>query len=174
MSKYSLIKLVENELEDTGISGTNIKKEATLIPKGTTTLKDIQAALEDSNNYGIYIDNLRNTNSYIKKEFEKHFGTPIQRRTLTRWVKTTSVAKLAPYTKETGTAFIVNLLKNDENLKRLTPVLLGKIINWKLKGDVFTLTPGKDDNRKSLIDKVNVILQNAGFKEKQDYIINIA
>jgi hypothetical protein len=173
MSKYSLVKLVENELEDTGVSGTRIGREIILTPKGATTLKDIQAALENSDNYGIYIDNLRNTNNYIKKEFEKHFGTPIQRRTLTRGGKTTSAAKFAPYTKETGTAFIVNLLKNDENLKRLTPVLLGKIINWKLKGDTFTLTPGKDDNKKSLIDKTNVILQNAGFKEKQDYIINI-
>jgi hypothetical protein len=69
--------------------------------------------------------------------------------------------------------FIADLLKNDENLKRLTPTLLGKIINWKLNNNEFTLTPDKDTNQKALVDKVNIILQKAGFQEKQDYIINI-
>ena len=69
--------------------------------------------------------------------------------------------------------FIADLLKNDENLKRLTPTLLGKIINWKLNNNEFTLTPDKDTNQKALVDKVNAILQKAGFQEKQDYIINI-
>jgi hypothetical protein len=173
MSKYSLVKLVENELEDGGISKTLIKRNVKLIPKGTTTTTAIQAALENPSNYGIYIDNLRNTNNYIKKEFEKHFGTPIQRRTLTRGGKVTSTAKFAPYTKEEGMKFIADLLKNDENLKRLTPTLLGKIINWKLNNNEFTLTPDKDTNQKALVDKVNIILQKAGFQEKQDYIINI-
>lgn len=173
MSKYSLTKLIENELEDDGISRTHFKKEITLVPKGTTTVDSIKSALEDPNNYGIYIDNLRNTNNYIKKEFEKHFGTPIQRRTLTRGGKVTSTAKFAPYTKETGMTFIADLLKNDENLKRLTPVLLGKIINWKPKDNIFTLTPDKDTTKESLINRVNTVLQKAGFQEKQDYIINI-
>lgn len=173
MNKYSLVQILENEIEDGGISRTFFKKEITLVPKGTTTVDDMKSALEDPNNYGIYIDNLRNTNNYIKKEFEKHFGTPVQRRTLTRGGKVTSVAKFAPYTKETGMTFVANLLKNDENLKRLTPVLLGKIINWKQKGDVFTLTPDKDTTKESLINKAKIVLQNAGFQEKQDYTINV-
>ena len=172
MSKYSLIKLVESDLDDDGISRHRIKKNITLTPKGNTTAETIKAALEDPANYGIYIDNLRNTNNYIKKEFEKHFGTPLQRRTLTRGGKVTSTARFAPYTKEEGMKFVADLLKNDENLKRLTPTLLGKIINWQLKDGVFILTPDKD-TKESMINRTNLVLQNAGFQEKQDYIINI-
>jgi hypothetical protein len=172
MSKYSLIKLMENDLDDDGASKTLIKRNVKLIPKGDTTAEAIKNALEDPSNYGIYIDNLRNTNNYIKKEFEKHFGTPIQRRTLTRGGKVTSTARFAPYTKEEGMKFVAGLLKNDENLKRLTPTLLGKIINWQLKDGVFILTPDKD-TKESMINRINLVLQNAGFQEKQDYIISI-
>jgi len=170
MSKYSLIHLMENDLDLTGDTGSRSyeKKTLKLYPKNKS-LEEIMTQLENAENYGMYISNLRN-NDFIKKGFEKHFGTPVQRRTLTRGGKVTSVAKFAPYTAEAAEQYVGTLLNSIPNEKtRIT--LLRRVLNWDPNSDGTYLIfyPDKTDVNK----KINYILGKAGMVENQDYRLSL-
>jgi hypothetical protein len=60
------------ENEEDGRSGRAIVKSDIIVtPKGESTLEDITTALENSDNYGMYLSNLRNINKFIQDEFRK-------------------------------------------------------------------------------------------------------
>ena len=122
MSKYSLVKLMENE-EDGRSGRAVVKSDIIVTPKGENTLENIITALEDSDNYGIYLSNLRNVNKFIQDEFTKHFGTPAQRRT----------GKFPTYTKDSEMAFLKDLFKDEAKINAQTrKVILSKILNYNI------------------------------------------
>ena len=156
MSKYSLVKLMENE-EDGRSGRAIVKSDIIVAPKGKSTIQDIISALENSDNYGIYLDNLRNVNNYIRDEFTKHFGTPVYRR-----------KNNITYTKDSITAWLKALLKDktkisDKNKK----IILSKILNYNIKDDKITITPTKENPKAAIKNKLDTILGNA----KVDYSI---
>ena len=154
MSKYSLVKLMENE-ED-GRSGRAIVKSDIIVsPKGETSIADLVTALEDSDNYGIYLSNLRNVNKFIQDEFTKHFGTPVQRRT----------GRFPVYTKDSEMAFLKNLFKDETKIDAKTKkVILSKILNYNISGDKILITPTKESPKAAIKSKLDTILGNAGVE----------
>ena len=59
MSKYSLTYLMENDMDDMGSSTRlRITKDIVVIPKGDSTIQDLINALNNPNNYGIYLHHL--------------------------------------------------------------------------------------------------------------------
>ena len=155
MSKYSLVKLMENE-ED-GRSGRAIVKSDIIVsPKGETTMADLVAALEDSDNYGMYLSNLRNVNNFIQDEFTKHFGTPVQRRT----GKAENI-----YTKDNEIAFLKGLFRDETKINAKTrKTILSKILNYNISGDKITITPTKENPKAAIKSKLDTILGNAGVE----------
>jgi len=153
MSKYSLVKLMENE-EDGRSGRAMVKSDIIVTPKGENTLENIITALEDSNNYGIYLSNLRNVNKFIQDEFTKHFGTPAQRRT----------GKFPIYTKDSEMAFLKDLFKDETKINAQTrKVILSKILNYNIKDNKVTVTPTKENPKAAIKSKLDTILGNAGI-----------
>jgi hypothetical protein len=153
MSKYSLTYLMENDMDDMGSSTRlRITKDIVVTPKGDSTIQDLINALNNPNNYGIYLSNLINVNKSVKDKLAAYYGTPNQR------IKGNYPEKSATNTS----AFIANLLNTDSDLNRLTPVLLGKITNWKQVGSEIQAAPTKTTT-KDYIEKVfTTVFNNAG------------
>ena len=153
MSKYSLVKLMENE-EDGRSGRAMVKSDIVVIPKGESTLENIITALEDSDNYGMYLSNLRNVNKFIQDEFTKHFGTPAQRRT----------GKFPIYTKDSEMAFLKDLFKDETKINTQTrKVILSKILNYNIKDNKVTVIPTKENPKAAIKSKLDTILGNAGI-----------
>ena len=154
MSKYSLVKLMESDGEEDGRSGRAIvKSDIVIIPKGKSTIADLVTALEDSDNYGIYLSNLRNVNKFIQDEFTKHFGTPAQRRT----------GKFPIYTSDSAMNWLKDLFKDETKIDAKTKkVILSKILNYNINGDKIVITPTKENPKAAIKSKLDTILGNAG------------
>ena len=153
MSKYSLVKLMENE-EDGRSGRAIVKSDIIVFPKGETSITDLVTALENSDNYGIYLSNLRNVNKFIQDEFTKHFGTPAQRRT----------GKFPIYTKDSEMAFLKDLFKDETKINAQTrKVILSRILNYNIKDNKIVITPTKENPKAAIKSKLDTILGNAGI-----------
>jgi len=144
------------ENEEDGRSGRAIVKSDIIVsPKGETSIADLVTALEDSDNYGIYLSNLRNVNKFIQDEFTKHFGTPVQRRT----------GRFPVYTKDSEMAFLKDLFKDETKIDTKTKkVILSKILNYNISGDKILITPTKESPKAAIKSKLDTILGNAGVE----------
>ena len=144
------------ENEEDGRSGRAIVKSDIIVsPKGETSITDLVTALENSDNYGIYLSNLRNVNKFIQDEFTKHFGTPVQRRT----------GRFPVYTKDSEMAFLKDLFKDETKIDaRTKKVILSKILNYNINGDKITITPTKENPKAAIKSKLDTILGNAGVE----------
>ena len=170
MSKYSLVKLMLENDEDgqTRFSEKNILK---LYPKGKS-LDDITKALENAENYGMYISNLRNL-SYYSKKFDEKFGTPQQRRNISRAGKVIATAKFAPYDAEAAEKFLGSLLNKESDTKKAT--ILKSIINWKPSADraYLILMFDKKNSIDAVTNKVDYVLKKAGMDSETDYEVTL-
>ena len=158
MSKYSLIKLMENE-EDNNFSVGKATRNLVVTPTTITsedgktrkaTPDDVITALDNIDNYGIYASNIRNTainKVTINKAVEDHFGTPIQRRS-------DKTGKLPPYNKPALDAFIKQFTSKPQLLK---PTIEGNTVIFYQKDN-----PTKDLTKKIL----QVVLNNAEIEYK--------
>ena len=148
MSKYSLIKLMENDGEEDGnFSSGKASYDLVLTPEGTAN--DAVKALEDISNYGMYASNIRNTatnKAAINKAIEKHFGTPVQRRSKTN--------TFPVYTKDALDAFIKQFTSKPQ------------LVSYTVKGNTLVF-PQKDNPTKDLTKKIiKTVLDNAGINFK--------
>ena len=157
MDKYSLRYLMENDMDDMG-SPTRLKitKDVIITPQGTSTIQDIISALEDPNNYGIYLSGLLHVNKSIKDKVASYFGTSNQR------IKGNYPEKTAANIS----AYIANLLNTDPGLNRLKPVLLGKITGWKQVGDKINIASTKTITKDHIEKIFTTVLNNAGVEYK--------
>jgi len=153
MSKYSLAYLMENDMDDMDSSvRLRITKDIVVTPKGDSTIQDLVSALENPNNYGMYLSSLLHANKNIKDKVAAYFGTPNQRIHSTRPEKT--AANIS--------AYIANLLNTDSDLNRLAPVLLSKITGYKLTGNTIQAA-STPKITKDYIEKVfTTVFNNAG------------
>lgn len=148
MSKYSLVKLMENNgEEDSNFSLGKVSYDLVLTPEGT--VDNAVKALEDISNYGVYASNIRNTatnKAAINKAIEKHFGTPVQRRSKTNTFPT--------YTKDALDAFIKQFSSKPQ------------LVSYTVKGNTLVF-PQKDNPTKDLTKKIiKTVLDKAGIAFK--------
>ena len=162
MSKYSLVKLIENE--DFGGDQTRLRQKGILrlYPK-QSSLDDVIKALENAENYGMYISNLRNLD-FFKKKFDEKFGTPQQRRNISRGGKVISTAKFEPYTADAAEKYIGTVL-NDDIPEAKKTTILKSVINWVPSDDRSHLILKYDSKNPidTLTKKANYILTKAGM-----------
>lgn len=153
MSRYSLMYLMENDMGDEPASTRlRIVNNIVVTPQGNSTLQDLVMALENPNNYGMYLSSLIHTNKNIKDKVAAYFGTPNQR------IKGNYPEKTAANIS----ARIADLLITDPDLNRLTPVMLSKMTNWKQAGNEIQATPTTKIT-KDYIEKVfTTVFNNAG------------
>jgi hypothetical protein len=157
MSKYSLKYLMENDMDDTGSSTRlRIVNDVVVTPQGTSTIQDIVSALENPNNYGMYLSGLLHVNKSIKDKVASYFGTSNQR------IKGNYPEKTAANIS----AYIANLLNTDPGLDRLKPVLLGKITGWKQVGNEINVAPTKTITKDNIEKIFTTVLNNAGVEYK--------
>ena len=155
MNKYSLKYLMENDMDDMGSSARlRITKDVVVTPKGASTIQNIVNALEDPNNYGMYLSGLLHVNKNIKDKVAAYFGTPNQR------IKGNYPEKTAANIS----AYIANLLNTDPGLDRLKPILLSKITGWKQVGNEIHVAPTKTITKDNIEKIFNTVLNNAGVE----------
>jgi hypothetical protein len=161
--------MLENDEDgQTRFSEKNILK---LYPK-EKSLDDITKALENAENYGMYISNLRNL-SYYSKKFDEKFGTPQQRRNISRGGKVITTAKFEPYTADAGERFLGSLLNDESDTKKAT--ILKSIINWKPSADraYLILMFDKKNSIDAVTNKVDYVLKKAGMNSETDYEVTL-
>ena len=154
MSKYSLIKLMENDSEEDGnFSSGKASYDLVLTPEGTA--KDTVKALEDISNYGMYASNIRNTatnKAAINKALEDYFGPNIP-------------AKKKFLEKQRGTPFPP---KTKQAMDDFTKQFTSKpqLVSYTVKGNTLVF-PQKDNPTKDLTKKIiKTVLDNAGINFK--------
>jgi len=151
MSKFKY-KLVENEEtggEETSPSGKEKVIYDLVLTPAVVSVDEVVNALNDINNYGPYVANIRNTKSDIEKAVEDHFG-PNQRFTK---------AKLE---KERGKPFPVKTKAAlDAFIKTLTTK--PNLLRWKVEGDTLVF-PAKNNPTKKVTDNIiKTVMNNAGI-----------
>ncbi len=142
MSKYSLVKLMENDGEEDKGSSSGLKASYNLVltPKGATT-DEVEAALTNPNFLGIYMSNLRNR---FSGDYDKEFGTKYDRRS----------GKKPPVTKDMEIKFYSNKLKDKKT----------RLLTWIPKGNSL-IFPQDNNPSKELTKKIiKTILGNAKIK----------
>lgn len=153
MNRYSLMYLMENDMGDESTPARlRITKNVVVTPQGDSTIQDLVNALENPNNYGMYLSSLLHANKNIKDKVAAYFGTPNQRIHSTRPEKT--AANIS--------AYIADLLNTDPDLNRLAPVMLSKITGYKVTGNELQAT-STPKITKDYIEKVfTTVFNNAG------------
>ena len=141
-------KLREAEAEATPSNREQVDYDIILTPKGVS-VEDTIKALENIDNYGIYISNLNNNDPKMRKAKEAYFGTPAERR-----VKANQ-GKFPEFTNSSNLAFIKAFNSKSTLLK------------YKAKDDTIVF-PKSGNPSKNLTKKmIDVVMKNA----KIDYSV---
>ena len=135
-------KLREAEAEATPSNREQVDYDIILTPKGVS-VEDTIKALENIDNYGIYISNLNNNDPKMRKAKEAYFGTPAERR-----VKANQ-GKFPEFTNSSNLAFIKAFNSKSTLLK------------YKAKDDTIVF-PKSGNPAKDLTKKIiDVVMKNA-------------
>ena len=141
-------KLREAEAEATPSNREQVDYDIILTPKDVS-VEDTIKALENIDNYGIYISNLSNNDPKMRKAKEAYFGTPAERR-----VKANQ-GKFPEFTNASNLAFIKAFNSKSTLLK------------YKVKDDTIVF-PKSGNPSKNLTKKmIDVVMKNA----KIDYSV---
>lgn len=153
MSKYSLVKLMENE-EDNNFSVGKATYNLVVTPTNKSA-DDVITALDNIDNYGIYASNIRNTatnKATINKALEDHFGPniPAKKKSLEKQ----RGVPFPPKTKQAIDDFVRQFASKPQLLK---PTIEGNTVVFYQKDN-----PTKDLTKKIL----QVVLNNAEIEYK--------
>lgn len=144
-------KLVEQEMD-----GDNAMQKASydlVLTPTALSAEEVVKALENIDNYGAYVSNLRNSAVDVNKAVEAHFG-PSQ-----PWAKKAKE-------KENGKPFPIKTKQaQDDFIKTLKskPTLL----NWTIKGEVLHFPTSKNPSKQVTKNIIDTVMNNAGI----DYTI---
>lgn len=148
--KYKLIKEQDESPTPDNNGGGNEKVSYNLVlTPNIVTVDEVVKALENIDNYGAYISNLRNTGVNVNKEVEAHFG-PSQRFTKLKLEKERG-KPFPPKTKQAIDDFI-KTLNSKPNL-----------LNWKVEGDTIIFPPDKNPTKKVTQNIIDTVLGNANI-----------
>lgn len=156
MSKYSLVKLMEQEgMEDDATFSVGKATYDLVVTPVDSTPEDIITALDNIDNYGIYASNIRNTatnKATINKAVEDYFGPniPAKKKALEKQ----RGVPFPPKTKQAIDDFVKQFSSKPQLLK---PTVEGDVVVFKQKEN-----PTKDVTKKIL----QVVLNNAEIKYK--------
>jgi hypothetical protein len=140
-------KLVEQE-EDGDNSRQQAAYDLVLTPTALSA-EEVVKALEDINNYGAYVSNLRNSTSDVNKAVEAHFG-PSQ-----PWAKKAKE-------KENGKPFPP---KTKQALDDFIKTLKSKpsLLNWTIKGEELYFPANKNPSKQVTKNIINTVMKTAGI-----------
>jgi len=149
-------KLREQEEETSGgeeiTGGSNKEKidvELVLTPK-FVSVEEVVKALNDVNNYGAYVSNLRNSKREIDKAVENHFG-PSQ-----PWTKKAKEKERGkPFPPKTKVAV-------DTFIKTLTSK--PNLLVWEVKGDSLVFPPKRNPTKKVTTSIIDTVMNNANIE----------
>ncbi len=148
MSKYSLVKLMENDGEEDGNFSLGKVSYDLVITPSKASIEDVEKALTNPNFLGIYMSNLRNR---FKKEYDEKFGTVYDRRS----------GKKPPVTKDMENEFYSNLLKDKKT----------RLLTWVPKNNTLVFPQGNNPSKDVTKKIITTILKNAKisfkFSEKE-------
>lgn len=148
-------RLVENEEPTTpdgeetgGGSRENVEYELVLTPLAVSA-DEIIKALEDINNYGAYVSNLRNTKSNVEKAVEDHFG-PSQR------------FEKIKKEKERGKPFPVKTKQAIDNFIR-TLTSKPNLLKWNVVKDTLVFPTKSNPTEKVTKNIIKTVMDKAGI-----------
>ena len=150
--------IFENEEEQGPGSCIAADKDIVVIPQGSSTVEDAIKALEDKNNYGIYVSNIR-TGKVSPKDMEEFFG-PSSPRAKQAIEKQTGV-KFPIKTK----AAIDDFIKNRAGKPNL--------VYYDVVGDTLVFPNSKNTSKGRTQSIVSTVMDNAGInytiKQKESF-----
>lgn len=149
MSKYKY-RLVEQEEEETGGSTRQqVSYDLILIPK-VVSVGEVVKALEDIDNYGAYVSNLRNATKDVNKAVEAHFGPnqPFAKKKLEK-------ERGKPFPPKTKQAI-------DDFIKTLTSK--PNLLNWIVKDTELLFPASKNPTKKVTQNIISTVMDNAGIE----------
>ena len=153
MSKYSLVKLMENE-EDSNFSVGKATYNLVVTPTNKSA-DDVIVALDNIDNYGIYASNIRNTatnKATINKALEDYFGpvTPAKKKSLEKQ----RGVPFPPKTKQAIDDFVKQFASKPQ------------LVTFRISGNNL-IFPQKENPTKDLTKKIiKTVLTNAGIQYK--------
>jgi len=155
MSKYSLVKLMEQEGEEDGNFSIGKATYNLVVKPINASTDDIINALDNIDNYGIYASNIRNTatnKATINKAIEDHFGPniPAKKKALEKQ----RGVPFPPKTKQVLDTFVKQFTSKPQLVK---PTVEGDVVVFYQKDN-----PTKDLTKKIL----QVVLTNAEIEYK--------
>lgn len=150
--------IFENEEEQGPGSWIAADKDIVLIPTEPSTVEDAIKALEDKNNYGIYLSNIR-TGKVTPKDMEEFFG-PSSPRAKQKIEKETGV-KFPVKTK----AAIDDFIKNRAGKPNL--------VHYEVVDNTLVFPNSKNTSKGRTQSIVATVMQNAGvrhtLKQKESF-----
>ena len=150
--------IFEDEEEQGPGSWIAADKDIVVIPQGSTTVEDLTKALEDKNNYGIYVSNIR-SGKVTPKDMEEFFG-PSSPRAKQAIEKQTGV-KFPIKTK----AAIDDFIKNRAGKPNL--------VFYDVVGDTLVFPNSKNTSKGRTQSIVSTVMDNAGvnytIKQKESF-----
>ena len=150
--------IFEDEEEQGPGSWIAADKDIVVIPQGRSTVEDAIKALEDKNNYGIYVSNIR-TGKVTPKDMEEFFGPSSPR------------AKQA-IEKQTGVKFPI---KTKAAIDDFIKSRAGKpnLVFYDVVGDTLVFPNSKNTGRGRTQSIVSTVMDNAGInytiKQKESF-----
>jgi len=150
--------IFEDEEEQGPGSWIAADKDIVVIPQGSTTVQDLTKALEDKNNYGIYVSNIR-SGKVTPKDMEEFFGPSSPR------------AKQA-IEKQTGVKFPI---KTKAAIDDFIKSRAGKpnLVFYDIVGDALVFPSSKNTGRGRIQSIVSTVMDNAGvnytIKQKESF-----
>lgn len=133
-------------------------KDIVVAPEGGATVEDLIKALEDKNNYGIYLSNIR-TGKVTPKDMEEFFGP-------------SSPRGKAAIEKRTGVKFPI---KTKAAIDDFIKSRAGKpnLVNYDVVGDTLVFPNSKNTSKGRTSSIVTTVLDNAGvrysIKQKESF-----
>jgi hypothetical protein len=113
------------------------------------SVDEVVKALENIDNYGAYVSNLRNTKSNVEKAVEDHFG-PSQR------------FEKIKKEKERGKPFPVKTKQAiDDFIRTLTSK--PNLLSWKVEGDSLAFPTKRNPTKKVTTSIINTVMEKAGI-----------
>lgn len=141
--------IFENEEEQGPGSWIAADKDILLVPEEPFTIQDAIKALEDKNNYGIYLSNIR-TGKVTPKDMEEFFGPSSPR----------AKQKIE---KDTGVSFPI---KTKTAIDDFIKTRAGKpnLVHYEVDGDTLMFPNTKNTSKGRTQSIVSTVMDNAGIK----------
>ena len=146
MSKYKY-RLVEQEMD-----GDNAAQKASydlVLTPTVLSVEEVVKALENIDNYGAYVSNLRNATKDVNKAVEIHFGPnqPFAKKKLEK-------ERGKPFPPKTKQAI-------DDFIKTLTSK--PNLLNWVVKDGELLFPSSKNPTKKVTQNIIDTVMNNAGI-----------